>query len=37
MPFQINNQTKKMIVAVATMTAQPFIMYPSIFLSHSVA
>ena len=36
-PFQINNQTKKIIVAVATMAAQPFIMCPSIFLSHSVA
>ena len=36
-PFQINNQTKKMIMAVATMAAQPFIMRPSIFLSHSVA
>ena len=36
-PFQINNQTKKIIMAVATMAAQPFIMCPSIFLSHSVA
>ena len=35
-PFQINNQTKKIIVAVATMAAQPFMMRPSIFLSHSV-
>ena len=36
-PFQINNQTKKIIMAVATMAAQPFMMCPSIFLSHSVA